>query len=99
MKGRRCFIYPLSINEANNSRRKMNNIVSELINDPSMVEKATTSKTKSPKSARKNQPRRHKSHPSPNVHPSMNRPSQQDKSDGRRSKLKVDKISHGTQGL
>lgn len=77
----------------------MDDITSGVIDDAPLVEEATTPKTESANSVGEDEPKGHKGHPCLNVHPTKNGPSKQDKRNGRKSELKVDKRGHGIKRL
>lgn len=85
------YTYPVSSSEASDSRRKVYDIAARIINNAPLVEKATTPKTKSPDCVGKDQPKRHKSHPSLDVHSAEDRASQQNKGNSSKSELEIHK--------
>lgn len=77
----------------------MDDIATGVVNDTPMIEEASTPETKGSNSVGEDKPKRDKSHPCLDVHAPKNRASQQNKSDGCKSELEVDKRGHGVKGL
>lgn len=77
----------------------MNNIAAGVVNNSPVVKKPSTPQAESSNRVRKQQPKRDKSHPSLDVHPSKNRPAEQNHRDRRKRELEVDERRHRVKRL
>nr|GMC95408.1 hypothetical protein Iba_chr05cCG8260 [Ipomoea batatas]GMC99716.1 hypothetical protein Iba_chr05eCG8350 [Ipomoea batatas] len=85
--------------EPRNSRSEVDNIAAGIVNNAPVEEKAAAPEAKRAHRVTEHKPKRHKSHPSFDIHPAQNRPGQQDHSNSRERELEINLGRHGIKRL
>ena len=75
----------------------MDDVTTGIIDDIPLVEEAAAPKTEGADGVGEDEPKRHKRHPRPDIHPTKNRPSKKNEGNGGESELKIDERGHGVE--